>query len=314
MKKIFSLIFILSSFSAFAQINVGSKLKIVIDPGRLDEEQILDLKQTTTLFVYRESDKDQLEAIKSALNEVWTISKLKFISYDEFKSGNWTGNYSYFTIGGYTKTETGQSIVSIWTYIYLMLWKYDDDGDREYFARIELYPTFATYKKAEETEESDEMVDYLYQESVFRNWFPGYLKNSVKFVNDKLQQGEEHWYHQSGRFGDMKPLVKDTLYVPDYVLVKFNKFNGDESERHSQDELFEKYDYTIAVIPAEKLSDMILHRKTDFYYLSYIKSSTTKYVNVFNGRTGEMLYAKEITNVYNIKPGDLKKVSRAVAR
>jgi hypothetical protein len=112
---------------------------------------------------------------------------------------------------------------------------------------------------------------------------------------------------------ELNKLKTSTLYVPDYVLVKFNMFTGDESKQHKEEDLFEDYKLKYQVLSTKKLNDNILSDPAGFYYLLYVKSSTDKFVSVVNSKTGEIIYSEYTGVKYNLKPGDLKDLYQKIS-
>ena len=126
-----------------------------------------------------------------------------------------------------------------------------------------------------------------------------------------LNKGEIHTlYSEIYNAKEMKNLKKEVLYVPEYVLTKFNKFTGDETVKHDEKDIFVDYKLKYQLISADELNQKILEEATSFYYLIYIKSSTDKYISVINSLTGELIYSAYTPASYNIKSEDLKELQK----
>jgi hypothetical protein len=148
MKILFYLLIILGISNIYGQINVGPIEHVKKNVGEFEKADLEKLRETKTLFLYRDSDEDDLEIFKSSLQEAWDYTELEFASYEEFSENTYDEDYSYFTMGGLHKTKTSSSgMVTETTYFYLTLWMLVD-GKKKSFCRIELYPTFPTYEKA----------------------------------------------------------------------------------------------------------------------------------------------------------------------
>ena len=98
------------------------------------------------------------------------------------------------------------------------------------------------------------------------------------------------------------------------MLFKFNKFTGDESKKHEEKDIFEDYTLKYKLLPMKELSDKILTDKTPFYYMVYIKSSTDKFVTVYNAATSEIIYSVYTTTSYNLKSSDLKDLQKTITK
>lgn len=104
----------------------------------------------------------------------------------------------------------------------------------------------------------------------------------------------------------MSKLSHDTLFVPDYVLVKFNMFNGDESQRHAVDELFKDYPYPYEILHPDLLSERIAAGQVR-YVFDYVKSSSDNYIRIYELSKGK-IYQEYKSISYNLSSKDLKKI------
>jgi hypothetical protein len=263
-----------------------------------------------------------------AFKEAWTLSKLEFIPYSELENHLAPEN-SFFTVGGYVTTtenfidlrgsrrKTGEYSN---THLYLELWTVDDnfftpkralrEKDKNQVARIELYTDYETLKDPESLYQMD--FDGL---GHIRNWGPGILKNYLQTLTSFLNKSEKRsMIAKTYNEPELNKLKTSTLYVPDYVLVKFNMFTGDESKQHKEEDLFEEYKLKYQVLSTKKLNDNILNDPAGFYYLLYVKSSTDKFVSVVNSRTGEIIYSEYTGVKYNLKSGDLKDLYKKIMK
>lgn len=106
MKKLATLIFTCISLFSLSQINVGSKEWGSIRKSELKEENIAKLRKTQTVFVYKNSDKENLELFKQTLDDAWDFTELIFVDYNEFVEEEWDQNeYSFFQSMGCTRLK-----------------------------------------------------------------------------------------------------------------------------------------------------------------------------------------------------------------
>lgn len=303
------------AFTSYAQIGVGPIEMVKFKSGQFSEESLNKLKTSKTVFVYRPSD--DKEKLEKAIREVWKITDISLVPFSEMKNQDLT-NISVFSIAGVNNKYWNTSINLNYdnTHIYLNLWMQGKNKKgksiKESFCRIELHPTFVDYWKV--TGSSKNALSYLYNEGQLKNWNVGFLKSYLKTVNDLIEKGEERWlYLTQNRNPKMKGLADKTLYIPDYAMVKFNKFTGDESKKLAEAKIFKSYPHKYEIISAEQLSKKILNSDESFYYLVYVKSSTDKYISVFDSLTGEMIYSAYDAKSYNMKESDLKSIAKAIS-
>ncbi|MBK6823012.1 MAG: hypothetical protein IPG87_08490 [Saprospiraceae bacterium] len=210
--------------------------------------EIAKIKSGTTYIAMKDPNSEKTKEYIEVFKNYWTISKAEFIKYSEIEKYLSPEN-SFLTIGGY---ETNTEFTRLYqngsqkhginysnTHIFLELWTCDKkyftskkknkifgNGDKIQVARIELFTDFETLSNP----------DLLYQSEFdgnghIRNWGPGVLKNYVQALMGYLAKNESHsLYTGSSNAKELKKLKKESLYIPEYVLTKFNKFNGNETK------------------------------------------------------------------------------------
>ncbi len=145
-----------------------------------------------------------------------------------------------------------------------------------------------------------------------KNWQPFFLRNYLKFINDKMLAGEERsLYKKEKDAKELKKLKKEILYIADYAMLKFNMLTGTEEKRLKEKKIFKKYPYKYKLVSAKKINQMLEDGKP-IYYMVYVKSSTDKYLTIFNGKTGELVYTKYKPISYNLKSKDLAKLAKLI--
>ncbi|MBK8484386.1 MAG: hypothetical protein IPL31_08625 [Saprospiraceae bacterium] len=316
--------FFLTTFVFSVAITFSANSQIAIS----NISEIAKIKSGTTYIAMKDPNSEKAKEYVNAFKNNWTISKFEFIKYSEIEKYISPEN-SFLTIGGY---ETSTQFIKLYengsrknginysnTHLYLELWTCNEkyfqskkkkkefgNSDKIQVARIELFTDFATLSDPDKLFQSDYDGN-----GHIRNWGSGILKNYIQSLISYLNKSENRTLY-SGIFNsmEMKNLKKEVLYVPEYVLTKFNKFTGDETKKHDEKDLFEDYKLKYKLISLDELNQKILADKTSFYYLIYIKSSTDKYISVVNSLTGEIIYSTYSPVSYNIKSGDLKDLQK----
>lgn len=290
--------------------------------------EIAKIKSGTTYIAMKDPNSEKNKEYINVFKSNWTISKFEFIKYSEIEKYLSPEN-SFLTIGGY---ETNTQFTKLYnngssknginysnTHLYLELWTCDEkyfqskkkkkefgNSDKIQVARIELFTDF------EALSDPDKLFQSGYDgNGHIRNWGAGILKNQIQSLTSYLDKNEKRTLY-SGIFNvkELKNLKKEVLYVPEYALIKFNKFTGDETKKHDEKDIFEDYKLKYKLISTDELNQKILSDKTAFYYLIYVKSSTDKYISVINSVTGEIIYSTYSPASYNIKSGDLKDLQK----
>jgi len=308
---------------SYGQIQIGSNQNAAMNkPGSISKTDMEALKKTTTLFTLQYKNYNDKVAYEKAIQSVWTLTPFRIIRPDEMGEYVDKSEYSFFSFGGFVKTGGSANMTSI--HIAYDLWmpevKKNGKVNQTYFARVQVYPDnktiFTVYqsKYQKRSDFSANILSFIYNDALLYSWGPGYLKGYLKMVNDRLQEKEER-----GPFTELvdKPalasLKADTLYIPDYVKVKFNMFTGSEKEdEEADDNLKDAYPFPVRYISDGELNDKILNGEQPVKYLVYIKSSTDKFVNIYDSKTNKLIYAQYTAASYNFKNKDLKKLAKAI--
>lgn len=332
---------------AHAQINVGSIQLTRLEAGKFETEDMKDLREAETLFIMRSENEDNIKEWQTMLDEVWTINKITAIKRSEISNYIEVSNknsYAFLGLEGHATTVQTKSISYVVSHYYLHLSMLGDEmpySGKELrrlehkgevptpryevrsFAKIAIYPDGSVMGLAEEfrysfslnDQQKTDHMEYLYDEAYFYNWELGFMKNSLQEVNRVLNNDETRWmFSEIVNDAQIKKLRQETLFVPDYVLVKFNKFNGNEDNKHDREQLFKNYKYRYELIDGDELSAKILEEKEPFYYFNYVRSSTDAFYTITNSNTGEIIYSDYDPVTYNIKPKNIKAISRTIEK
>lgn len=315
-----------ATLSARAQIQVGSnEIATMNRPGGISKDDMTRFKKSTTLFTLPYKDYKQQQQFEAAIKSVWTITPFKIIRPDEMGKYMKDGGYAIFSFGGYMVTHgnTGPSATNM--HLAYDLWmpeeKKNGNVKQNYLARILIYPDNETFFTAmrntgkRNDDFSAKMISYIYNEAIIYNWSAGLLSGYLKKVNDNLAAHDERGpFTEETDKKALSALKSDTLYVPDYVNVKFNMFSGAEKmdEDEADDELKRAYPFPVKMVSAERLDELIRDKSHPVKYLVYIKSSTDKFINVYESGTGALLYSRYVKLSYNFKNKDLSRLAKVI--
>ncbi|MFT5779377.1 MAG: hypothetical protein ACI837_002335 [Crocinitomicaceae bacterium] len=308
------LLFIILNSFVYGQFTVAPKLTYKLTTGKFKEENLEKLKSTTTIVVYGNKEKESLDSIKLYLQAAWHLTKLEFVSVDDFDAANYDGTYSFLTIrsAAFEKSSSDpmDTMTSKYVRVGLDLWM--NDGDTQlFFGRMILFPTHSTWS-ALYSKRKKETLEYCYGKADFNLWSPGYIKSFLQVLEVKLNAREEISIFKSEKYADISSLTNDTLYVPDFVRTKYNRtLKGLNIDERSVDELSGTYKYPIKFISKSEMSDLILSSKTSFMYLIYAISSSDKFVSIIDGQTGELMDAN-YTKGTNFMRSDLTRISKRI--
>lgn len=317
MKYFFSIIlFINPAFICFSQISSNVYFT-------RDEKLVMGraIKNSTLIIPLPSEDTNTFIIFKKIFKETWTFCPLKFVPLKDTSLYSRNIAYSFFLPEGDLVTTTWktnsvpgisyQNTYFSLAFSYWRSYKFREEMRSYNFdvINIFLYTDFKTLQKPKT------FLDSLYEmnASNIYNWSPGFFKNYLQIVQKELDNFN---LINTEKKADsrIKELATDTLFIPEYVLIKFNAINGNESKSEDA-RIMDNYPYPFKVISMKELSDRILQGSGNLFYLHYVKSSATTYVNVIDGRNGVILFSiSDRYYAYNLKKKDIKHIAKQVGR
>lgn len=305
------------SQSISAQLFVGAKEAATLNStGSFSPQQIAQFQSTTTVFILQYEDYVQQLQFEKAIKAVWTITPFIIAKPEEIEK-YLDGKYSIFSFSGYKTIARGRNGNNEMIHYIYSLWlptKGNKGKMKEQpYCKIFMNCDFDSYKAVlgmqRQKEFSQKLLSYAYNEAVFYNWGPGFLQGYLKTINDLLLAGESRGpYSGIADKGALKALQNDTLYVPDYVNLKFNALSGGEKIDEDADDLPTDYRFPVKMVSAKQLNEMIINSDRPLKYLIYTRSNTDKYVSVYDAQKG-MIYNDYTPLSYNFKNKDYKKLA-----
>ncbi|MEX0967189.1 MAG: hypothetical protein WD077_08115 [Bacteroidia bacterium] len=290
-------------------ISSSTKSQVFISED-FDKDQ---LKGGTTYVLMNDPEAPASQPFIAIYKKYWTLSPIDFIRYDEIIN-YMEPNNTFLGLQWYaTSSELSGS-----THLYLSLWKPEDqnlnkkprkiaDIEVQELAHIEIFPDRHLL-----INNTDVFKMEYHGEDHLRNWGPGFLKNQLQMLTKYLEIGEERkLYEETSNAEALKELKGQTLYIPEYSLLKWGSFSGTERKR-SESELMGKYEYNYKVLSNEDLNEMILNSDQSFYYLVYVKGSTDKFVTVINSGNGEIIYHVYTPASYAVDAKDIKSLLKEI--
>jgi len=280
-----------------------------------DISKLSEFKNGTTYVLMDEVDSDRAKEYIAIFNEYWNFSKIEIIPTSSFNNYRSPTN-TFINLTTSQTTKRGSSYTQI--YFYFQLWNLNEGflknpkkdispKDINQIARVEVFTDEKLYKFGTEIFSTEyDSAKHL------RNWGPGVLKNNIQALMTLLDKNEEKSLYSKIRNEEkIKTLKTDTLFVIDYLLIKRNKFNGDESKKFKEKDIFKEYKANYKIITIEELNNKILNDE-EFYYLSYIRSSASKFVSIINSKTGECIYLAYNPMSYNFNYKDLRAIQEII--
>ncbi len=327
--------------NVFSQVSVSSKH---IGGVKGFKKGFLEkFKKTETIFVL--STIYEIEEYQKILDEVWTVTPFRIIDAEEFEIREFLGSkYSIAQLSGIMKEiqmESGRTFPVVYTYFDLKVYdkamiqkklsKMSPKKRKEKrseimemyssdIARFFLYPNDEfideVYKDTKRKDNMAYIVDALLHRDVFFNYKLGFLKNYFQKINNLLEEEKLNWAYGNNFINEVANLADETLYVPSYLLNKFNiwkKIHQMQDESYLE-ELFKNYEYDYELIDDDVLSDKILNGE-ELYYLRYTRTNSDRFIDVINSKTGEIVHSQYIINmVCNVKNKNIKDLSKCVSK
>lgn len=309
MKKVVPLLVLLIlPLIGYSQISISNSVEIA------------KIKSGTTFFAMKDPASPKATAYLEAIKKNWTLNKAECIKYTDVEK-NIAPNNSFVTITANMTTSTSGSNTE--TRFYLELWttngnfvynpkkrKHFNQEDKISIATLELFPDYTT----QDNPSTIYKMDYD-ASGHLKNWNAGIFGNYIQQLVSLLNKAETReinstFYNKV----ELEKLSAQTLYIPEYVMIKFAKKSDDESKKYETKEIFENFNLNYKLISSEELNDKILNNPTAIYYLLFIKTTNDKFVTITNSRTGEIIYSSYSDKTSNFKSGDLKDIQKAIQK
>lgn len=305
-------------YSAFSLVvNYKSTAQISI----ANTDQLAKIKDGTTYLAMKDPKAPKAAAFVAAAEKYWTFSKIKCISYKEVEQ-NITPTSSFITIGG-SMSDSNSASANSETRVYLEFWttngnfKYDpkkrrhfDQADKISLATMELFPDFLT--------QSNPSLLYKMEYDAnghLKNWSDAIFGNMLQMLCTSLTKAQNRQYKEE--YNDqslVNTLSSTTLYLPKYVLTKFSKNAGEESNKQDEKELMKDYPYSYKVVTTEELNTLINDPEATVYYLLLIKSGNNRFITITNSKTGLIIYSNYSGGSTSLKPSDLKSLAKSISK
>ena len=289
MKKHITIIFAIVSFQiGLSQIGVIASSKVMgatvikkeIEPGDLEE-----LKNSTTVFVLQNKEKAKINDYKKAAEQVWNFNKIFFVTNDELDKYLGKSGYSFFSPSRITVAGGGGTSDAY----FMSLW-IPDAGKK---GKTEAKP-FAVYIQYRDvtaglsTKWGGTKSNEPGAEDIFYDLTPGYVKCFLSVINSRLKENKGTKTHDEVEDTNvLKEMEKDTLFIPDYVLIGVGMKGG---KKLKIEDLLEKYSFPYKVLSNDELSNKIINAKKNTFILSYLYYGNSKCFTVFEGKSGKMIY------------------------
>jgi len=297
-------------------------------------------KETTTVFVVPSTyTKEQYESI---LKDNWTASKYKIVSANEFNIKDYlTDAYSFAWLQCDVVSDHNVFYMDAYYDIFMlenekMLKKIDKaitdesklldliDDNKINFVHIpiqlsnksfemvkdKLNPTVRLIFKGPSLEKKKAVFNEILASKGLNNFELGFLKNDFQRANKVINEGKTYWMYGNDKTPKVKDLKKETLLIPDYIQSEYKSLSGKENIRTQAEvsELLSKYKSKFEIVSQNDISKKIL-AGDDFYYFRYSRIIASKFIEIVNGKTGEVVYRSYAGfAAYNLKDKDFENI------
>ena len=317
MKLFISILGFLSTLWSSAQCNNtweqdDPKDKYALNERHFSPELIQQLKGKTLVFYYKKNDLEKLDQWQKCLESTWNFGKILLAPYENSQKYLSDSTYCHLIINNtrtdYYSTTRMQERTTSYTgsevhyYLTLFLGKNEDK-----LCRIELFPDSKTLFKKLKGEES--MINFLYSEGNFYNWTPTLLKSQLKVVLKNLEFKRRACLHQ--RVKDphlMNILASDTLYIPEVLMVSYNPFSGKDSKM--DENVFKNFPAPYRKCTEDELYQIFEVEKRGRFMFEFVKSSSTKFVSIYDNKDDVFVYRDLTEMSYNLKKKDVQEIVR----
>lgn len=272
------------------------------------QDEMAWLRSTTTVFFLPAQDMPFQAQFADALSRAWTLTPIKIAPYEERTNYQDYTKYSYLVIGGEnTQVVHLRSHLADdnYTHLYLRLMRFPakEGGKATSYCRIDLFPDMGTIDRVLKAASADPVAN-MYAQGKFRNWTPSHLALYLRAAQIDLEASHRRWeFEEYKNERQLAGLKSATLYIPEYALLRFGRFTGDESERHDPRKLLSEYPYKYQIVTAPELERIMAENPDPVFVFDFVRSSADKFVAVYERKAG-LVYRTYHSSSYNLDSDD----------
>jgi hypothetical protein len=281
----------------------------VMAEKKLSPEDMAWLRSSTTVFFLPAHDVPNRAQFEEALARVWTLTPIKVVPYQERANYMDTSRYSYLTLAGVDTLVRSRTMTVHHTHIFLKLMRITgiEDGEAKgtNFCRIDLHPDYASVALMQKVAWNDgDAISAAYAQGVFRNFSPAHIALYMRAVQTDLESATRRWEYEEIENKDrLQSLKTSTLYIPDYVLNRFDPLSAEENERHDPAELFSRYRGKYQIVSPSELNRLLLEGPDPVFVFDFVRSSSDKFVAIYERKAG-LIYRAYHSSSYNLDKSD----------
>lgn len=302
-----------SCFKKLAQSSIADrKDQFVMIKKTFGDDIINQLKATKTVFFYKKDKASKNDSLETAISSAWNLTPIIFEDISNFQKYASDPQYSYFSIEG-VNTETSSSSGSYSNthyYLTLRLFKeVDKKGEIKTLGlcRVELYPNYNTIKIGATGGKSATVINKLYDKGIFYNWTPILLKAQLAAAETNLKSNIRPGLFEDITDGNLTQILsKETLYVPKNLLMSINALSG--KEQNDKEDVLSGYRYKYKVCDESEFYTIFEKEKRGRLIFEYVRSSTDKFVTIYDLKNKKIIYKKYTPVSYNLKRKDLERI------
>jgi hypothetical protein len=293
MQKILLFSFVLFIFHSFSQINVGSRgiFSNVESAGKLDNDELDDIKYKPTVLVIPDSQKASLELYKATKG--WKLNFIRVITTSELAA-----YYEKITLNTFMRINWARVDRSSFFQVeYIMPYESNGKIKEKTLAMIELNPNDSTSSTAWRIspEQSNKSFGRLINEVfTFHNFTPAHLKIYLSFISAQLTAKKTHWLYTENQLNPDQELVKqlanDTLFIADYA-VPFNKKVSEADVLKERKVFVQEYKYKTKFIEPAEFEERVMHATKPTFVLICQDVGNIPKLNIFEAKTGKLVYS-----------------------
>ena len=169
-----------------------------------------------------------------------------------------------------------------------------------------MYPNSSSLFEGQYQGKNHNVLASLYDHGVFYNWCPVYLAGQIGAVETNLKNNFRPGFFAAVKDPSLENLLRrDTLYILNTGFMSFNKFNGREKKS--------EIDFSALGCPYTLCSERELYQIFETenrgrFIFEYVKSSTDKFVSIYDLKAKKLIYRVYTPVSYNLKSKDLAKI------
>lgn len=248
---------------------------------------------------------------KKALRDIWDITDIDVITYDQYASKAKSDSCSFFLIDSYFTQDRPEGLKIEHHHLSLVLNK---NSKRIVLAKSALHAKESLLNEVDEPyPKIHESNKELYAKRVFSNYHVGFVKTTLAEIHRCIVNAEQRKMDQQVTNNmELQQLKYNTLLIPFLVFTPLDlDYSKNKKMLKKLNKEVQIYPFDTKFVNNDPLSNSIEIGKDTLYYLCVVQFGEDIYLSIVEGMSSRIIYARRYKGT-EIKEEYIEELSRNI--